>query len=89
MEKEGRIGMLSVDSQHRQRGIGTHLFEACDFWCSSLDIPVAAIATQKDNVPVISLCEKLGFQQDHEDAVYHYWSPGWIYDAHRGWIVEQ
>jgi len=84
-EKEGRIGMLSVDAAHRRKGIGTHLTKACDFWCSSLDIPVNAIATQKDNEPVISLCEKLGFRKDRESAVYHYWSPGWVYDVRRGW----
>jgi dTDP-4-amino-4,6-dideoxy-D-galactose acyltransferase len=87
MEKEGRIGMLSVDSNHRRQGIGTNLIRACDFWCNSLDIPTNAIVTQKENEPVINLCKKLGFLQDHEGSDYHYWSPGWIYDAHRGWIV--
>jgi GNAT superfamily N-acetyltransferase len=87
MEKEGRIGMLAVDAAHRRQGIGTHLIEACDFWCSSLDIPVNALATQKDNEPTIALCKKLGFQQDCETSIYHYWSPGWVYDARRGWIL--
>ena len=87
MEKEGRIGMLAVDVNHRRQGIGTQLIKACDFWCSSLDIPVNAIATQRDNEPAIALCKKLGFRQDREASVYHYWSPGWIYDAHHGWIV--
>jgi len=85
IEREARIGMLAVDSQHRRRGIGTHLLKACDFWCSSLDIPVSAISTQKDNEPTIALCQKLGFRQDRETSVYHYWSPGWIYDTRRGW----
>ena len=85
VEREARIGMLAVDAPHRQKGIGTHLIRACDFWCSSLDIPVSAISTQKDNEPTIALCEKLGFRQDCETAVYHYWSPNWIYDTHRGW----
>jgi len=85
--KEGRIGMLSVDVRQRRRGIGMHLIKACDFWCSSLDIPVNALATQKDNEPVIALCEKNGFKQDRETSIYHCWSPGWIYDVHRGWVV--
>ncbi|MDR3183693.1 MAG: GNAT family N-acetyltransferase [Planctomycetaceae bacterium] len=89
VEREGRIGMLAVDSKHRGHGIGQHLLEACDFWCNSLDIPVSAIITQKDNVPVRSLCEKVGFQLDRESSVYHYWSPGWLYDMHRGWVVQQ
>ena len=84
-EKEGRIGMLSVDAAHRRHGIGAHLTRTCDFWCSSLDIPVNAIATQKDNEPVIALCKNVGFRQDREVSVYHYWAPGWIYDARRGW----
>ena len=89
MEREGRIGMLSVDPEHRRQGIGTHLLNACDFWCSSLDIPVSAIVTQKDNEPAIALCEKYGFRQDHEGSDYHYWSPNWIYDAHRSWVVNE
>jgi GNAT superfamily N-acetyltransferase len=84
-EREGRIGMLSVDAGHRRRKIGTHLVRACDFWCSSLDIPVNAIATQKDNEPVIILCKKQGFRQDRETSIYHYWSPDWRYDTRRGW----
>lgn len=86
MDKEGRIGMLSVDAEHRRRGIGTHLIKACDFWCSSLGIPINAIATQKDNEPVIALCENIGFRQDREASIYHYWSPGWLYDTRRGWM---
>ena len=86
-EKEGRIGMMSVDTHQRQRGIGTNLIKACDFWCSSLNIPVNAIVTQKDNEPAIALCEKLGFRRHREGSIYHYWSPSWIYDARRGWVV--
>lgn len=86
LEREGRIGMLAVDEQYRRRGIGRQLFEACDFWCSSLEIPAAAIVTQQENVEAIALCEKLGFRKTKEESIYHYWSPGWVYDAHRGWI---
>lgn len=86
-EREGRIGMLAVDAKHRRQGIGTHLLQACEFWCSSLDIPVSVIVTQKDNAPTIALCKKLGFRQDRETSVYHYWSPQWVYDVHRGWVV--
>ena len=89
MIKEGRIGMLSVDAEHRRQGIGSQLTNACDFWCSSLDIPVNAIATQKENEPANALCRKLGFQQDRETSVYHYWSPDWLYDVRRGWIHSQ
>ena len=87
MDKEGRIGMLSVDAEHRRQGIGTNLIKACEFWCSSLDIPVSALATQKDNESVIALCKNLGFRQDREVSVYHYWSPGWVYDVRRGWAI--
>lgn len=86
LEREGRIGMLAVDPQFRRRGIGTQLFEACDFWCSSLDIPTSAIVTQKENAATIALCEKIGFQKTHSESIYHYWSPGWVYDVHRGWL---
>jgi len=87
MEKEGRIGMLAVDAEHRRKGIGTSLIGACDYWCSSLNIPFHAIVTQKDNEPTLALCKKLGFKQDRETSVYHYWSPGWVYDARKGWTT--
>jgi ribosomal protein S18 acetylase RimI-like enzyme len=77
--------MLAVDTEHRRQGIGTQLIKACDFWCSSLDIPIGAVATQKDNLPAIELFKRNGFQQDRETSVYHYWSPGWIYDTRCGW----
>ena len=86
LEREGRIGMLAVDRDYRKQGIGTHLFDACDFWCSSLDIPVISIVTQEENEQTTALCEKLGYHLTDEESVYHYWSPGWVYDTRRGWI---
>jgi len=87
--REGRIGMLSVDTPYRRRGIGRQLLQACEFWCSSLDIPVSAFVTQKDNEPAITLCKQFGFLQDCETSVYHYWSPGWMYDTRRGWTNDK
>ena len=87
MEKEGRIGMLAVEPEQRRRGIGTNLIKACDFWCSSLGIPVSAVMTQRENELGIALFKKMGFQRDRETSHYHYWSPGWVYDARRGWVV--
>jgi GNAT superfamily N-acetyltransferase len=80
--------MLAVDAAHRRKGIGTHLINVCDFWCSSLNIPVNALVTQRDNEPTIALCQNLGFRCDRETSVYHYWSPGWIYDTRRGWTTD-
>ena len=88
-EKEGRVGMLAVEPDHRKRGIGSQLIRACDYWCSSLDIPVNAAMVQKENTIGTALFEKQGFQRDREESVFHYWSPGWAYDAHRGWLVSR
>ncbi len=85
-EREARIGMLAVDDAFRRKGIAGGLLNACDFWCNSLDIPTAALVTQSDNVATIALCEKLGYEQAERDSVYHYWSPGWVYDTRQGWI---
>lgn len=84
-EREGRVGMLAVDSEYRRRGIGRQLFEACDFWCSSLSIPTVTIVADKENGETVALCEKIGYEIAFEESVYHYWAPGWVYDAHRGW----
>ncbi len=85
-EREGWIGMLAVDEQWRRQGIGRRLFEACDFWCSSLDVPTLSVVTHHENEPTLSLCTKIGFQEAYRETVYHYWSPGWNYDFRRGWI---
>ena len=87
-EREARIGMLSVDEAFRRKGIAGALLSACEYWCHSLDIPVAAIVTQSDNAATIALCEKSGFEQAERDSVYHYWSPGWGYDTRRGWVCQ-
>ena len=89
MEKEGRIGMLAVEPEHRRRGVGMNLVRACDYWCSSLNIPVNAVITQKDNASSIAMFSKLGFLRDRESSLYHYWSPGWVYDARRGWVISR
>jgi len=84
-EREGRIGMLAVHEQFRRKGIAGTLLRTCDYWCHSLDIPIASIITQSDNVATISLCKKLGYEQTETDSVYHCWSPGWVYDTRYGW----
>jgi ribosomal protein S18 acetylase RimI-like enzyme len=83
---EGRIGMLAVEGEFRGRSIGKQMFTACDFWCSSLDIPTVSLIIQKENKQTISICEKIGYEKANEVTIYHYWSPGWIYDTRRGWI---
>jgi ribosomal protein S18 acetylase RimI-like enzyme len=87
-EREGCIELLAVDSQYRRRGIGSRLFEACDFWCSSLAMKNISITTQLENEQTIKLCEKIGYKHAEEKTIYHYWSPGWFYDTRRGWMVE-
>lgn len=85
LEREGRVGILAVDSAYRRRGIGRQLFGACDFWCSSLSVPTVTIVVEKENSETVDLCEKIGYQIAAEESVYHYWAPGWVYDSRRGW----
>ena len=85
-EREGRIGMLAVHEEFRRKGIAGNLLRTCEYWCQSLDIPTAAIVTQSDNDATIGLCRKSGYEQVETDSVYHYWSPGWVYDTRCGWI---
>ena len=87
-EREARIGMLAVDEDFRRKGIAGALLNACEFWCHSLDIPTASIVTQSDNAATIALCEKSGYELAERDSVYHYWFPGWAYDARRGWVCQ-
>ncbi|HBT76318.1 MAG TPA: hypothetical protein DEB39_05195 [Planctomycetaceae bacterium] len=84
-EREARVGMLGVHDEYRRQGIGTALLNVCDFWCDSLNIPVASLITQVDNEATCGLCLKQGYKQVAEESVYHYWSPFWSYHPHRGW----
>ena|GEM_PF-1990197 len=84
-EYEGRIGILAVDSNFHGVGITEQMFEACDFWCSSLDIPTVSFIAQKNNKRSILTCEKTGYEIVAEVTIYHYWSPDWIYDVRCGW----
>ncbi len=88
LERGGWIGMLAVDQKFRRQGIGTQLFDACDFWCSSLDVPTLSVVTQTENEPTLALCDKIGYREVGRETVYHYWSPGWGYDFRRGWICQ-
>ncbi len=85
-EREARIGMLGVADSFQRKGIGSALLQACDFWCDSLDIPTSSLIVQQDNDAAIALCNKRGYEKTSEETVYHYWTPGWVYDTHRGWI---
>ena len=88
-EREARIGMLAVDEAFRRKGIATALLNTCEFWCNTLDVPMASIVTQSDNTAAIALYEKSGYEQVERDSIYHYWSPGWVYDTRKGWICQQ
>ncbi|MDR2346332.1 MAG: GNAT family N-acetyltransferase [Planctomycetaceae bacterium] len=86
IERDGCIELLAVDNQYRRQGIGTHLFDACDFWCSSLDMKNVTLTTQLENEQTIKLCEKIGYKHAGKSTVYHYWNTGWVYDTRYGWI---
>jgi GNAT superfamily N-acetyltransferase len=88
-ERDGCIELLAVDSQYRRHGIGSRLFDACDFWCSSLAMKNVTLTTQLENEQTIRLCEKIGYKKSGESTVYHYWNPGWIYDTKKGWTTRQ
>ncbi|MDR1053939.1 MAG: GNAT family N-acetyltransferase [Planctomycetaceae bacterium] len=87
-QRDGSIELLAVDKQFRQQGIGTHLFEACDFWCSSLAMKNITLNTQLENKQTIKLCEKIGYKKTGESTIYHYWNPNWLYDTRYGWICK-
>ncbi|MDR2641742.1 MAG: GNAT family N-acetyltransferase [Planctomycetaceae bacterium] len=86
VERDGNIELLAVDSQYRRCGIGTRLFDACDFWCSSLAMKNVTLTTQLENEQTIRLCENIGYKRAGESTVYHCWNPNWVYDTRRGWI---
>lgn len=84
--REGRIGMFAVDERFFGQGISSALIQACEFWCHSVDIPYSAILIAEENESLIAHCLKLGYEKIFTEAIYHYWSPDWVYDARYGWL---
>lgn len=86
--KEARIGMIAVEEKYRGRGAATNLLKACEYWSISLDLSKTSMLAPADIPEYCRICEKAGYSPGTEVSVYHYWTPGWIYNPKFGWRAE-
>ncbi|MGL6193395.1 MAG: GNAT family N-acetyltransferase [Thermoguttaceae bacterium] len=83
--REGRLGMLAVDANHRRQGIAGNLLKACEFWCASLGLDEISIVAAADCPWICKMCERMGYHPGAEVSVYHHWSTNWEYNPKFGW----
>jgi len=79
-EKNSRadLGMASVDSKFRGKGIGFKLFTSAEKWAVDHGYTDIQIVTQGDNLPACKLYEKLGYQSESLEFFYHIWKKAYL-----------
>ncbi|TGE15544.1 GNAT family N-acetyltransferase [Hymenobacter elongatus] len=71
--QEVRIGLLAVDSQWRQRGIGHQLVEAAAAEARAAGYTRLKVTTQAANQPACHFYERCGFTLIDRQYVFHLW----------------
>lgn len=67
------IGLLAVLPEYRDRGWGTTLLRAAEWWAASWMAKHLCIATQTENTTARKLYEGMGFRRHSESRVFHLW----------------
>ena len=67
------IGIISVDSTFRKKGIGKILMTSAEKKFSNLGYDSIQVVTQGDNIPACKLYESCGYQVDSLEFFYHIW----------------
>lgn len=73
MSNLGHIGLIAVSDDHRGKGIGTHLINACVNKLIELNIGVIDVPTQLQNKEACSFYKKCGFEIKSITNIYHFW----------------
>lgn len=73
-EETGKIGLVAVHPDHRQKGWGKKLVLAAENLLYTKGVKNLQIPTQESNIPAMKLYEKLGYQIIKKTYIYHYWS---------------
>ena len=69
----GKIGLFSVNSEYRRKGIGNKLLSACENWYLKNGINTCEIITQKGNIPACRLYLSHGYKVFKEESIFHFW----------------
>ena len=67
------IGLLAVDTMSRGKSLGKQLVNAASVKTSEWGYNTLKVATQKENIPACRFYEKLGFEIEKIENIYHFW----------------
>jgi dTDP-4-amino-4,6-dideoxy-D-galactose acyltransferase len=72
-QDDGQIGLIAVDSNYREMGIGTALVRAANRWMLGNNLARGWVVTQGANSNACRLYGRLGYKLHHVENVYHFW----------------
>lgn len=69
----GDIGLIAVNTEQQNRGIGAKLIHACEEYLYKQSIDNLRVPTQMDNIQACRFYEKCGFAKTSVTNIYHFW----------------
>ena len=72
---KGRIGILGVSEESRQKGIGCRLVNEALLWLTERDVREVSVVTQGRNCEAQRLYQRCGFLSHSVQCWYHRWFP--------------
>lgn len=72
-DERADIGIISVDSQSRGKGIGKALMYSAENWFANNNYQTIQVITQEDNVAACNLYKRCGFEIESVNYFYHVW----------------
>lgn len=73
-EDKGEIGLFAVDSNIRNKGIGTKLMQGAIAISHLYNKSTLNVATQKENKTACNFYKKMGFTLKKVETIYHKWN---------------
>ncbi|ATC64727.1 hypothetical protein CMV30_12575 [Nibricoccus aquaticus] len=73
--RQGRIGLIAVDTQSQGKGIGRALVHAGLNWFRASHCSIVNVATQASNLPALRLYQAVGFRHIESSVWFHHWFP--------------
>tara|TARA_B100001564_G_C20664805_1_gene683240 strand:- start:2218 stop:2910 length:693 start_codon:yes stop_codon:yes gene_type:complete len=70
---EAKIGLMSVNSDLVNKGIGTQLLKSVESWSIDLNLKSISVATQQENYKACAFYEKNNFIVREKIYIYHIW----------------
>lgn len=72
--QQATIGLIAVDNQKQNKGIGRKLIYAVEKWAIDQKLDKISVATQQQNIKACNFYSKMGFEIYDEEYIYHIWN---------------